>query len=234
MNWLFQPWQLLLVFLSSWVNRQQQEVIEYLRAENQVLKEKLGKGRLLLNDAQRRRLAIKGKILGRKTLDEIATLVAADTILRWHRELVLNKWDRSCRSQRKPGRRPTAAKVRQLVVRMASENPSWGYDRISGALANLGHCLSASSVGNILRGHGIEPAPQRKQQTSWKTFLKAHWEVLAPINFTKIQVWTGEGLIAFQLLFAIRAATRREPCCFVRRDETWMKQMIRNPSAALS
>ena len=104
MKSLLQPWQLLLLILAGWINRHQQEVIEYLRTENQVLKEKLGKKRILLNDDQRRRPAIKGKVLGRKALQEIATIVTPDTILRWHRELVARKWDYSARRQ-KVGRR---------------------------------------------------------------------------------------------------------------------------------
>ncbi len=88
MNFVLQPWQLFVLILASWINRQQQEVIEYLRTENAVLKEKLGKKRILLNDDQRRRLAVKGKILGRKQLEQFGTLFTPDTILRWHRQLV--------------------------------------------------------------------------------------------------------------------------------------------------
>ena len=95
MDFVLQPWQLYVVILGSWINRQQQEVIEYLRTENQVLKEKLGKKRILLNDDQRRRLAVKGKILGRKRLQEVGTLFTPDTIWRWHRILVTKKWDLS-------------------------------------------------------------------------------------------------------------------------------------------
>ena len=95
MNFVLQPWQLFLVILAGWVNRQQAEVIEYLRTENKVLKEKLGPGRILLTDDQRRRLAVKGKVLGRKRLEEVGTLFTPDTILRWHRLLVAKKWDYS-------------------------------------------------------------------------------------------------------------------------------------------
>jgi putative transposase len=95
MNFVLQPWQLLLAILAGWRNRQQQEVIEYLRTENQILKEKLGKRRILLTDDQRRRLAVKGKVLGRKVLETIGMLVAPDTILHWHRLLVAQKWDYS-------------------------------------------------------------------------------------------------------------------------------------------
>ncbi len=112
MNLVLQPWHLMVLYLASWINRQQQEVIEYLRTENQVLKEKLGEQRILLNDDQRRRLAAKGKILGRKLLDEIGTLFTPDTILRWHRQLVAKKWDYSDRKANKPGR----PRIRQVIV----------------------------------------------------------------------------------------------------------------------
>lgn len=176
MAYVLQPWNLLLVSLAGWINRHQQNVIEYLRTENQVLKGKLGKKRILLNDDQRRRLAVKGKILGRKMLEEVGTLVTPDTILRWHRQLIAAKWNYSDRRQ-KPGRPPVSRELGELVLRMARENPTWGYDRIRGALANLGHQISDTTVGRISKEHGVEPAPDRKQQSSWITFLKAHWEV---------------------------------------------------------
>ena len=161
MNSIFRPWQLLFMILAGWVNREQQETIEYLRTENQVLKERLGKKRILLSDDQRRRLAVKGKILGRKRLLEIGTLFTPDTILRWHRMLVAKKWDYSSRRKNKPGRPPVSDEMKQLVVRIARENPTWGYDRIQGALANLKHEISDQAIGNILKEHGIEPAPDR-------------------------------------------------------------------------
>ena len=174
MNLILQPWQLLLVIVAGWVHRQQQEVIDYLRTENQVLKEKLGKRRILLSDDQRRRLAVKAKVLGRKLLAEVGTLVTPDTLLRWHRMLVAKKWDYSERRKQIRGRPPVADEIQELVLRLARENPSWGYDRIQGALANLGHDISDTTVANILKEHGIEPAPERKRQTTWKTFIKAH------------------------------------------------------------
>jgi hypothetical protein len=165
MNFVLQPWQLLLAILAGWSNRQQQEIIEYFRTENQVLKDKLGKRRILLSDDRRRRLARKGKVLGRKVLETIGTLFTPDAILRWRRLLVAKKWDASDRGTKKPGRPPVPDEIRTLVVRLASENPTWEYDRIQGALANLGYDISASTVGNILKEHGIEPAPDRKRQT---------------------------------------------------------------------
>jgi putative transposase len=219
-----------LLSLSGWINRQQQHAIEYLITENQILKEKLGKKRILSNDDQRRRLAVKGKILGRKLLLEIATIVTPDTILRWHRHLVAEKWDYTDRRTRRPGRPPVSEEVKQLVLRMTRENPFWGYDRIQGALSNLGYSISDITVGNILRANGLEPAPERKRQTTWKTFLKVHWDVLGAIDFTTIEIWTKGGLVTYYLLFVMEIATRRVHFagCSLSPDEAWMKQIGRN------
>ena len=230
MSFVLQPWQLLLMILAGWVNQQQQQIIDYQRTEIDVLKEKLGKRRIILNDDQRRRLAVKGKILGRKVLQQIGTLFTPDTILRWHRELIARKWDYSARREKKPGRPPVCAAVTQLVLQLARENPSWGYDRIQGALTNLGHQVSDQTVGNILKQHGIEPAPARKRQTTWKTFLQSHWDVLGAIDFTTIEVWTTGGLVTFYLLFVMELATRRVHFagCTPNPDGCWMMQIARN------
>ncbi|MBM3286980.1 MAG: DDE-type integrase/transposase/recombinase [Candidatus Eisenbacteria bacterium] len=229
MNFVLQPWQLLLTILAGMINRQQQEVIEHLRAENQVLKEAHGKRRIRLNDDQRRRLAVKGKILGRKLLGEIGAAFSPDTILRWHRQLVAEKWDYSNRRQ-SVGRPRVRPEIVDLVLRMAREIPTWGYDRIQAALANLGHKISDTTVGNILREHGIEPVPDRKRRSPWKGFLEAHWDVLGAIDFTTIEVWTKSGRLTFYLLFVMEVATRRV-CfagCTASPDERWMKQVARN------
>src|SRR5262249_60454831 len=108
MNFVLQPWQLLLIILAGGTTRRQQQVIDYLRTENQVLKETFGQRRILLSDDQRRRLAAKGKILGRRLLAEIGTMFTPDTILRWHHRLIAQKWDYSGRRQPRPGRPPVA------------------------------------------------------------------------------------------------------------------------------
>jgi hypothetical protein len=130
----FQPWHLLLLILAGWINHRQQEAVEHLPTENRVLREKLGKKRILLNDDQRRRLAVKGKILGRKMLEQLAGIVTPDTILRWHRELVARHRDYSER-RKSVGRPPLSKEVVALVLRIAGESPTWGYDRIQGAQA---------------------------------------------------------------------------------------------------
>ena len=178
MKFLLQPWQLFVIILASWINREQQQRIDYLQTQCDVLREHIGEKRILLTDDQRRRLAVKGKVLGRKQLLQIGTLFSPDTILRWHRQLVANKWDYSDRKEKKPGRPRTRQVIVDLVMKFAKENPTWGYDRISGALSNVGYSICDSTIGNILKAHGIEPAPTRKRTGSWETFLKAHWDMM--------------------------------------------------------
>jgi hypothetical protein len=122
--------------LAGWMNHHQQLVIEYLQEEVRVLKEQLGR-RPRFKDDQRRRLAVRGKPIGRKDLLRVASIVTPDTLLAWHRRLIAKKYDSS--TKRKAGRPLTAADIRELVVKMARENRSWGYTRIQGALANLRH-----------------------------------------------------------------------------------------------
>ena len=116
------PLQVLLVALAGWISRRQQEVVAYLVEENRVLKRQLGKNRLRLTDDQRRRLAAKGKKLWRQVLNDVATIVTPDTLLRWHRQLIARKWTYPRRSIGRPG---VMREITQLIVRMATENPSW-------------------------------------------------------------------------------------------------------------
>jgi transposase len=146
------PFRLLLISLAGWLNQQQQEVIDYLQEENRVLREQLAGQRLRFNDDQRRRLAVRAKKLGRRMLHELTTIVTAATLLAWHRRLIAKKYDGSKR--RGPGRPRTKDEIQQLVVRMATENRDWGYCRIQGALANLGHEVARGTIGNILKEHG--------------------------------------------------------------------------------
>jgi putative transposase len=208
MKVLLQPWQLLLLVLAGWLNRQQQEVIEYLVTENRVLRRKLGKKRVLLTDQQRRQLAVKGRVLGRKMLEELALVATSGTILRWHRELVARNWDYGNR-RKQMGRPPVPKETADLVLKQAKENPRWGYNRIQGAIRKLGHSISDTAMANILKAHGIDPAPDRKRQSSWKTFPHRHRHVLASVEFTTIGVWTRKGLVTYYLLFFMELATRK-------------------------
>ena len=129
--------QLVLLMFAGWLNRHQLDVIEYLQEENRVLKERLGGRRQSFTDAERCRLARKAHALGRKVLSELDTLVTPDALLRWYRKLIALKWTYCHRPG--PGRPRVMKIIADLVMRMALENPSWGYTRIQGALANLGH-----------------------------------------------------------------------------------------------
>jgi putative transposase len=204
---LSHPLRFLVVALAGWINQQQRDVIDYLQAENRVLRQQLGPGRLRFTDDQRIRLAAKAKTLGRRALREIGTIVNPDTLLAWHRHLIAQKYDGHQR--RGPGRPPVAAEIRKLIVRMATENRDWGYTRIQGALANLGNNVGRGTIATILRQHGIEPAPERLKRTTWREFLKAHWDVLAAADFFSVEVWTPTGLTRFAVLFVIDLATRR-------------------------
>jgi putative transposase len=174
-----------------------------------VLTAQLGGRRLRLTDTDRRRLAALAHPLGRKHLTEVATIATPDTLLRWYKRLIAQKFDGSTR--RTPlGRPPVAEEVEWLAIQMAEENPTWGYRRIQGALANLGHHLDKLTLRNILRRHHLEPAPQRRKAgMSWAQFLKMHWEVLAATDFFTVEVATWHGLVTYYVLVVMELATRR-------------------------
>ncbi len=218
--------QFLMSIFAGWVNRSQQDVIEYLEEENRVLREQLGGKRLLLTDAQRRRLAAKAKVIGRKGLFKISTLVTPDTLLRWYRELIAKKYDGS--KNRAIGRPRTAPEIAQLVVLMARSNPTWGYTRIRGALRNLGHQIGRNTIKRILLEHGIRPAPLRGM--SWETFLRAHWGAIAATDFFSVEVVSWTGLVRYFVLFVIDLQTRRVEIAGIapQPDGEWMKQIARN------
>ena len=194
--------QFLVLTFAGWVNRHQADLIEYLREENRVLREHLGPRPLRLTDVQRRRLAVRGQKLGRRVLTQVAGIVTADTILRWYRTLIARKYDGSARRRR--GRPMTPREVAALVVRMAVENPRWGYTRIRGALSNLGHNIARTTVKRILHDHGIDPAPERSRRMPWKTFLQAHWDGLAAADLFTVEVLT------LELRWASRSSTSRK------------------------
>lgn len=120
--------------------------------------------------------------------------------------------------------------IERLIVRMARENSSWGYDRIVGAMANLGHKVSHQTVGNILKRHDIPPAPKRKQSTSWKDFIRAHMAVMVATGFFTAEVLTFKGLKTYYVLFFIRLESRK--ICWAgvtcHPDQEWMEQIARN------
>ena len=220
--------QFLLLMFAGWLQRQQATAIEYLKAENRMLRERLGGRRIIFTDAERRQLAEKARAVGRKGLRELGTIVTPETLLRWHREPVARKW--TFLERRRPGRPRTREELAALVVRMATENRSWGYTRLQGAMANLGHKLGRGTIRGILKDHGIEPAPERGKGMPWAVFLKAHWKVLAASDFFTVEVWSWRGLITRYVLFVIELATRRVRIAGIslQPDAGWMIQMGRN------
>jgi putative transposase len=159
--------------------------IEYLAAENRILKAQF-KGRLMLSDTERATLGEIGRRLGRRLLGEVANVARPDTILAWYRKHVARKFDGS-KKRRAPGRPRLDRAIEELIVRMAQENRDWGYDRIAGALANLGYEVSDQTVGNVLQRHSIPPAPERKRTTTWPEFIRAHLAVLAGTDFFTVE-----------------------------------------------
>ena len=222
------PFRFLLIVVAGWMNQRQQHAIEYLREENRVLRAQLGNRRLRLTDDQRRSLAAKARLLGRRMLAEMATLVRPETLLRWHRKLIANKYDGSAR--RRPGRPATAKEIEALVIGMAAQNRDWGYLRIQGALSNLGHELARNTIANILRRNAIEPAPERVRKTTWKEFLARHRDQIAAADFFTVEVWTRKGLQRCMVLFFIDLATRRVQIAGIsaRANGLWMNQIARN------
>ena len=187
----------LIAMVAGWLQRHQQQVITYLLEENHVLKAQLDGRRLRLTDPERRRLAALAHSLGRERLKAVATLATPDTLMRWYKRLIAAKFDGSQQRQ-KLGRPRVAEEVEQRVVRMAKENPTWGYRRLQGALANLGHHIDAITVRNILRRYHLDPAPKRRQGgMSWAQFLKLHWEVLAATDFFTVEVAAWHGLVTY-------------------------------------
>lgn len=163
--------------------------IEYLVAENRILQSQF-EGRLRLTDKQRITLASIGKRLGPAALGQVASIVTPETILAWHRKLVAAKFDTSNRPKCKPwGQPPLDAVIIRQIVRMAQENPTWGYRRIAGALATIQIAVSHQTIKHVLEAHGIDPAPQRKEKTSWSDFVKSHTDCLLATDF----LTTGKG-----------------------------------------
>ena len=223
------PWQLLLVTVAGWINRHQQDVIDYLVEENRVLKGQLRGRRVRLTDDERRRLAVKGKALGRSVLEKVATIVTPDTIMAWFRRLIARKWDYSAR-RKKPGRPRIKTEIADLVLRMALRNSRWGYTRIKGALSHLGHEVSRGTIANILKENGIEPSHERSKRTPWRTFLKAHWETLAAADFFTVEIARPWALETYYVLFMMEISTRRVHIAGITTnpDGPFMLQVARN------
>jgi putative transposase len=221
-------WARLLSFVTGLVNQELLLRNEYLAAENRILRAHLP-ARLRLSDAERSTLAEISKRVGRKALKDVARVAKPDTLLGWYRRLVARKFDGSHRRPY-PGRPRISPEMEALVLRLARENRGWGYDRIVGALANLGHQVSDQTVGNILRRHNLAPAPERSRATTWKEFIKSHIDTLAGADFFTVEVLTWRGLVTYYVLFFIEVGSRRVSLGGITRhpDSCWMEQVARN------
>lgn len=221
------PLRFLLLVFAGLVNREQAKIVDYLREENRVLREQLGKRRLRLDDRQRRLLAAKGASLGRRLLGQFATIVTPDTILRWHRQLLAAKNTHPPKKKR-VGRPSLMQSIREHIVRMAKENARWGYTRIRGELRKLGHEVARSTISKTLQSQGVPPSPERP--TSWRTFLKAHASTIAATDFFTAEVWTARGLVTHYVLFVIHHASRMVEIVGVtpNPDDAFMAQVARN------
>jgi hypothetical protein len=177
------PFRFVLIALAGWMTQRQLQAINYLREENRVLREQLDGRRLRLNDDQRRRLAAQANGVGRKLLAELATIVTPETLLAWHRKLIAQKYDGS--GKRGPGRPRISGEVEALVV-------GWHTKIANGVIGESKvHCriwgtLARSTIAEILKRHGIDPAPERSRKTTWKEFLTRHWHLIVAADFFTI------------------------------------------------
>jgi putative transposase len=221
-------WKQLLAYITGSVDQELLLRNEYLVTENRILRSQI-KGRVHLSDGARMTLAEIGKKLSKQALEEVASIVKPETILGWHRTLVAQKFDGS-KQRRAPGRPVVNQEVEALVVHMAQENRSWGYDRIVGALANLGYTVSDQTVGNILKRHGIAPSPERRTTTTWKEFIRTHMDVLVATDFFTAEVWIWGGLVTYYILFFIHLGNRKVHVAGMtpHPNQVWMVQVARN------
>ena len=172
-----------------------------------------------INDRDRSLLAVIARVLPRSRRE--GWLVTPDTLLRWHRRLIARRWTQP---PRRSGRPSTTGEIRALVVRMARENPTWGYRRLAGELARLGHTIAASSVWNILKAAGIEPSPTRST-VSWTALLRS--QAAAACDFATVDTALGR---RFYLLFFIDIPTRRVTLAGITTNPSgpWTTQAARN------
>jgi len=213
------PYSMLLIMLAGWINRQQQEAINYLMEENKILKHELlkatGKKRIILNKAQKRRLGILAKRVGRKMLFDISCVFAPDTLLKWFSKLAGQKYNGS-KNRSKFGRPRITDELKQLIIDMAKNHKHLGCRMLHGYLKYLGYKVSPATISRVLREHGIEPCPDRPEKTT--------------IDFFNIEVLTLGGVVRYMVLFAIDYKTRRVEILGITPQAygDWMKQMARN------
>lgn len=213
-------WKQLLISITSSVDEELRLRNTYLVTENRILRQQM-QGRVQLTVRERRELAEIGQRLGKKALEAIATIAKPDTILAWHRMCADQRCDRA-QSPTSVGRPRIKQEIEDFVVRMARENRSWGYDRIVGALTNLGYTISAQTVGNMLKRHSILPAPERKKTVTWQEFIRVHLHVLLATDFFTKEMPSWLGFVVSVLLYFIQGSRRHVSAVgMTLHDNTW-------------
>ena len=215
---------LLIVSCAAAIHQQLYLVIDLLNEQARVLKRLIGKRIRPTND-ERRRLAALARRLDRRILEAQELIVTVDTFQRWHRQLIATTY-----SAKRTGRPRLDAKTETLIVQMANDNPTWGEDSIRDRLAELGIAVTDRTVANVLRRHGIPPAPQRIKTNDWQRFLEAHWPHLAALDFATFEVPNSDGRTErHHALYAIKVATREVRLVGVtdHADGAWMLNMAR-------
>lgn len=205
--------------------------IDYVVAGNRVLQQQLSATgrRLRLDDAQRRELPLLGQRL-KPALRSYISIVKPETIMAWYRRLVAARYDSSKGGRRQPGRPPTAQTLRNLICRIARENPSWGYTRIRDQLYHVGHDIGRTTIVDILHEAGIIPGPELRRQRTWSAFIEEHRSVIWATDFLTVDTITGCSYI----LFFINLRTRRVVVGGITEHphEAWMQQVARNVTDA--
>ena len=192
-----------------------------LRHENAVLRRQVS--RVRYQPADRLWLAALSRLIPRHHWGEVFAVTPA-TLLAWHRRLVARKWNYT--SRRRPGRPSTAAAIRKLVIRMATDNPAWGHRRVQGELVRLGHRIGASTVWQILHAAGIDPAPRRPGPT-WKQFLAAQARGLLAADFVHVDT------VLLRRVYALIVIEHGTRCAYLagitaNPDSAWTTQTARN------
>ncbi|HXJ81387.1 MAG TPA: integrase core domain-containing protein [Candidatus Methylomirabilis sp.] len=227
------PLQFIIAMLAHALNERMARRVEYLQEEVRVLKELLaaetGRSRMVFTFDQRRRLAVKGKALTPEDRKACCQIVRPETILAWFRRLSAKKYDGS-HGRRMPGRPGKADDIRDLVIKLATENPGWGYTKIRDALRGLKTEIGRTTVASILAKAGIEPAPERSRRRTWRQFLRSHWQTLYACDFFSVETLGAFGTVRFTVFFVMELKSRAVHIAGVQinPDGAWMMQVARN------
>jgi putative transposase len=222
-------WKMRLESVSESVNDHLRLRNDYLMAENRILRHQID-GRVQLTDSKRKALAELSAELGTRALEAIATVARPDTILAWNRTFADQQVDTS-KPPQSVGRPRLGKAIEDLVVCMARENRTWGYDRIQGALTHLGYTISDRAVGHILKRHGISPGPERHRTVTWREFIRSHLDMWLATDFFNREIWSWCGLLVSCLLSflhwgrhhirSVSYQTRQDRRSFVRQALEW-------------